>query len=220
MVKESGKARDEAFIEPEFYEPLRTELKEPLRSAFTLAYHSAVRVHEMKRLRWDAFDFKRHQIFLSEEVTKTGKARIVPLPTDFDLKQGKADDLPLAAIGERRESTWNEACVRVGAGWFECRECAARCNVRDCPVHGRRPVRGLIYHGPSLRNTRHTAVRNMVDSGVDRTRAKAISGHKTDSMFDRYNIGQDKDVADAREAMESYHRSQQKRHGLGLNWTQ
>ena len=71
----------------------------------------------------------------------------------------------------------------------------------------------MSYHGPSLRNTRHTAVRSMIDSGMDRTRAKAISGHKTDSMLERYNIGREKDVADAGKAMESYHRAQQKRVG-------
>ena len=166
MVKESVKAREKAFIEPEFYEPLRKVLNEPLRSAFTLAYHNSVRVQEMKRIPWRDIDFKRKQIFLSEEVTKSGEARIVPLPSDFNLKPGNPDDFPLAGIGERRESTWNEACVQVGAGWFECRACGARCTGRDCLDHGRRAVRGVIYHGPQLRNTRHTAVRAMSDAGM------------------------------------------------------
>ena len=142
MVEEARKARDDAFIEPQWYAPLRRELNEPLRSAFTLAYHIAVRVHEMKRLRWRDFDFKRSEITLSGEITKTGKARKVPLPSDFDLKPGKPDEMPLSAIGERRETTWNEVCVRIGAGWFECTACGARCTGRDCPNHGWRAVRG------------------------------------------------------------------------------
>jgi integrase len=211
MGKESGRARAEAFIEPQFYAPLRKELEEPLRSAFTLAYHDAVRVEEMKRLRWRDFDFERREIYLSEEVTKTDKARIVPIPSDFDLKAGKPDEL-VCPIGDRRE-TWNEVCVRVGAGWFECIKCEARCDVRKCPTHGQRAVRGVRYHGPQLRNTRHTAMRSMNDAGMEQTRIMAISGHKTDSMFRRYNIGREKDVQAAREAIERHHKLQQR--GVG-----
>jgi hypothetical protein len=144
------------------------------------------------------------------ELTKTGKPRIVPLPSDFDRAPGKPDEL-VFRIGERRELTWNAVCVRVGIGWFECNECNARCVGRDCPTHGRRAVKGLIYHGPQLRNTRHTAARSLVEAGLDRTRAKAITGHLTDSMFERYNIGRDKDVEDARQAIESFHQQEQKR---------
>jgi hypothetical protein len=60
-----------------------------------------------------------------------------------------------------------------------------------------------------LRNTRHTAMRNMSDAGMERTRIKAISGHKSDSMFERYNIGREKDVDEARKTMDAYHLKQQ-----------
>src|SRR6202040_2650100 len=115
-------------------------------------------------------------------------------------KPSDPDEIPFA-IGERRETSWNEVCARVGAGWFECRECGARCSVRVCPTHGQRAVRGVIYHGPQLRNTRHTAARKMDDAGMSQSRIMAITGHKTVSMFMRYNIGREKDVAEARDAI-------------------
>ena len=76
MRKESGTARDEAFIEAEWFVPLSRELNEPLRSAFVLAYHIGVRVHELKRLHWRDFDLKRQLITFPAEITKSGKARI------------------------------------------------------------------------------------------------------------------------------------------------
>lgn len=52
MTGEKNVARGAIFIKPEWYAPLRKELKEPLRSAFTLAYHDGVRVEELQRIRW------------------------------------------------------------------------------------------------------------------------------------------------------------------------
>jgi hypothetical protein len=133
----------------------------------------------------------------------------VPLPTDFNLKPGKPDEL-VFPLGDFRES-WRTACVRAGAGWYECRTCGERCDGRACPNHGKLPVRRLRYRGARLRHCRHTAVRNMSDAGLPEARIMAVSGHVTRSMFDRYNIGREEDVAMVRKAVEQFHRTQQKR---------
>jgi hypothetical protein len=206
---EKNEAVGAIFIKPEWYRPLREELEEPLRSAFTLAYHVSIRVYEMRRLRWRDVDPNKSIITLPGSITKTGKQRIVPLPSDFDLNPGKADDL-VFPLGDIRE-VWRAATVKVGAGWFECRECGARCEGHECPTHGKRWLRGMQYKGLLLRHTRHTAARNLVDAGLDRDRAKAITGHLTDSVFSRYNIGKDSEVENARKALEQFHRATQKK---------
>lgn len=206
---ERNEAVGAIYIEPEWYEPLRKELGEPLRSAFTLAYKYGIRVEEMKRLRWRDFDFKNKQIFMPGERTKTGEKRTIPIPSDFDREPGKPDEL-VFPLGDRRDQ-WRSATVKIGAAWFECRECGARCEGRECPEHGHLPIKKMVYRGPSLRNCRHTAVRDMEDAGLEQKRIMDITGHKTSSMFERYDIGKQRDVADARKAIEAFHKKRQQK---------
>ena len=93
--------------------------------------------------------------------------------------------------------------LKLGIGHYRCRKCGA---TEGCKHRSSRS-----YVGPSLRHTRHTAVRNFDEAGMSRDRAKAITGHVTDSTYSRYNIGKERDVDDARLLAEKAH---QKRQGL------
>ena len=56
---------------------------------------------------------------------------------------------------------------------------------------------GLLLH-----DFRRSAVRNMIRRGVPQKTARTISGHKTDSVFSRYNIVSYADIADAAKKIE------------------
>jgi integrase len=68
---------------------------------------------------------------------------------------------------------------------------ATACKLAGCP--------GRLFH-----DLRRSAVRSMVQAGVNPQVAKKISGHKTDSMFQRYSILTTDDLRAALEKTEQY----------------
>ena len=62
-------------------------------------------------------------------------------------------------------------------------------------------VPGLLFH-----DLRRTAVRNMLDAGIDEKTAMLITGHRTRNMIDRYNIRGEKDVLAAGRKLDAFRR--------------
>jgi len=58
---------------------------------------------------------------------------------------------------------------------------------------------GLLFH-----DLRRSAVRNMERAGIPRKTAMAIAGHKTEAIYWRYAMSNDRDIRDAGRKLERY----------------
>jgi integrase len=175
------------FLEHEAYITLRNELPAELRALFVVGFHTGARVGELEDLRWPQVDFVAKRIVLRPGETKNGEGRTLPifghmlpwLQIERDIRDSKYPACPFVFHQNGEKLTgwrhdWDAACKRAG-------------------------VPGLLFH-----DLRRTAVRNMVRAGIPEKTAMAISGHKTRSVFDRYNIVNDRDLTDAAAKMEQH----------------
>jgi hypothetical protein len=64
------------------------------------------------------------------------------------------------------------------------------------------------YVGRIFHHFRRSGVRNMIRSGVQQSIAMKISGHKTASLFRRYDIGSETDLREAMLRVEAYNKAQ------------
>lgn len=177
------------FFEHDEFLALRGALPDRLKVALTIGYYTGLRRGEVMGLTWDRVDFDRGEIRLDVGTTKNKKGRVVPLTSDLHdvltqwrrvtLARFPACRLVIHRDGKKSPETsnyeaWRKACARVG-------------------------LTGKRFH-----DLRRSAVRNFVRAGVSQTVSRTISGHKTESVFTRYDITSDKDVKNAGVALDRY----------------
>lgn len=215
MLKEPSARK--GFLEYADFQKLRTELPEYLRPVLTFAFHTGMRLGEIKGLRWPSVNFLDKEIRLEAGTTKNDDPRTVPLIGELPemlriLHQQNPDaqsvfSLKGRPVGNFRKS-WTRACVRAGLGRFLCPACEGALDEKlHCSNCQNRPAlptyQGLIFH-----DLRRTGVRNLVRAGVPERVAMAISGHRSRAIFERYNIVSGRDLRDAGRKLETYLKEQ------------
>jgi integrase len=150
----------------------------------TFAYLTGWRKGEVKHLEWRDVDLRANLIRLRAEHSKNKRPRLVKL------------------VGELRDLIAHRAAVRR----LDCPRVFHR-NGR--PVGSFRKTwftacRAAGFEGVLFHDMRRSAVRNMVRAGVPELVAMRVSGHRTRSVFDRYDITSEADLEAAAEATSRY----------------
>ena len=177
------------FCEPEVFAAIRKHLPEPHGLAAALCYTLAWRREEVFGLEWRHLDLEGRAVRLDAERSKNDEPRVAFL-TPALLADLKTHRMRVEGVQRRLGRVIPHVFVyllgrRAGAriGGFRKRWMKA-CTAAGAP--------GLLLH-----DLRRSGVRNMVRAGITEGVAMKISGHRTRSVFDRYNITSTKDLQEA-----------------------
>jgi integrase len=213
-LSEKDNART-GFFSPEEFASVENHLPDHLKDFCRFAYTTSWRKAEVSSLQWE--DVDGNQIRLRAANAKNGEGRSVIATAELavlierrrGLRQVKTESgatlaahlfhLDGAPIASFRKSWW-AACVAAGVGIFKCPKCEQAGIARLCPeckIETR-------YEGKLFHDLRRSAVRNMVRAGTPEHTAMRISGHKTPSMFKRYDIISEDDLRNAMDRVQSY----------------
>jgi len=190
----------QGYFEHKEYLALKKALPSYLKSPVTMAYHTGMRKEEILGLQWSQVDFMDGKISLKPQDTKNNEARVIYMEGELRetinfqrvLRDQKFPKCPWVFCGETGErikdfrGSWETACIEAGL-------CDLLTDDLGNPLKDKKGEPVLIPN-KLFHDFRRTAVRNMVRAGVPERVAMMISGHKTRSVFERYNIVNENDL--------------------------
>lgn len=178
-----GSAR-KGFLNIEDYDKLYAALPEYVRPFLQVGFYTGMRLGEIKNLKWINVDLASNVIRLEDEDVKNSEGREIPLidglPEMLEKIKRANPTAEYVFLGPRGEQV-----VSFRKAWTKA---TAQAGLQD-----------LLFH-----DLRRTAVRNLIRAGVSRGVAMKVSGHKTEAVFERYNITSTEDLQDAAASVTEY----------------
>ncbi len=187
----------EGFIERADYQKILAELPDSLRAIFVCAFHTGARSGELKKIKWGHVNFKGGIIELAAKNTKNTEGRWLPIWGDMEqyLKRQKAvrdRDFPRCEYvffwmhGYHQRAipgtplrdfrfAWRESCERAG-------------------------YPKLLFH-----DLRRSAIKYAdQEAGISQDLVRLMSGHKTPSIYSRYNIRGGRDIQKVGKSLDAF----------------
>jgi integrase len=191
MLKENNTRK--GFFEHGDFLALRDALPSHLKGFVTFGYKRGWRVSEIANLTWSQVDRDQGIVRLEPGEAKNDEARTVYLDDEvkevfvaqWESRKKSGKLLPYVFLNKqgtdrvkRFDKAWATACRKAKIGT-------------------------RLFH-----DLCRTAVRNMVRAGIPERVAMMVSGHKTRSVFERYNIVSDTDLKMASQRQDEYLKGQ------------
>ena len=173
----------QGFFEHEEYLRVRHHLPASWQDILDFAYYSGWRKQEIIDLTWHEVDLPGRVARLAPVRSKTGTSRVLPLSA------------PLLQVLERRNERRGDSSLVFGRDGM---------TVRDWRTAFRQACDRAGLPGRLIHDCRRTAARNLIRAGVPERVAMLLTGHRTRSIFDRYNIVNEQDLLAAGERLNQY----------------
>ncbi|HWQ56661.1 MAG TPA: site-specific integrase, partial [Bryobacteraceae bacterium] len=180
------------FLTHDMFLAMRAGLPAYMQPVITFAYYTGCRKGEILGLRWSQVDVEAGEARLEAGETKNGEGRILPLSREL---------LEILIEQKRvRDQRWS------GCQWVFCRRGERirdfrgvwKAAAKACGLVDERGQPSRLFH-----DLRRKGIRNLVRSGVPERVAMMISGHRSRSVFDRYNIVSTDDLHQAMSKVEA-----------------
>jgi integrase len=217
----------QGFLEVSDYQNLFDALPPYIRPLLAMGFYTGMRLGEIIGLKWHQVKLSDHEgeshVELAAEDTKNSKPRIAPLidglPEILENLRRKnpnatgSDFVFLTAAGNRIQSAssfikpWRTACIKAAIRTkLNGKEVISHISTGSqcCSYCEAENVEKGTYIGFLFHDLRRSAVRNLTQAGVPRSLAMRISGHRTESVFERYNITTTQDVHNAGAQVQEY----------------
>jgi integrase len=154
-----------------------------LRPILVVAFDSCMREQEILGLRWNQVDMRRGTISLTSSEDKEEAPRLIYLTrrTREALASQPRSLLGFVFVNPKTGTRWQE----IRPMFYRAREGAG--------------MPELWFH-----DLRRSAITKARRAGVPESVVMRMSGHKTRAVFDRYNIVEERDLAEAMELVERY----------------
>lgn len=183
MFDESDNVR-EGLVSPEELARVCAAESEPaVRDLYVFAYWTGMRWGGICGLTWDGFDPRTFSLRLHPRSSKNKQGLVYRLPPGSQLYALIARRYAQRTPGAKwvfeihgahlatAHSRWTRAWQRAGL------------DMKPGPRNPKRLVPVQVFH-----DLRRTGVTNLINAGVPEKVAMMISGHRSNSMFRRYNI--------------------------------
>jgi integrase len=186
----------EGFMEYHHFEDIYDNLPNPLKLPFKICYLYGLRKNECLQIEWKDLNLKKGAIRIPDTKTRVPRTIYVSEEIKKELQEHAEDNGHSRYVFTKSKNS--SVPIYSNFLYKHFRIALERCGYKN----------RFIWH-----DTRRSAIRDMVRSGLPESVVMKISGHKSRSVFERYNITSEADLIIGAEMRQKYLKEQKDSQG-------